>query len=335
MVIPSCRFLGPKAPSTISSSFTLSSSTNGSSYVGSRAPSALGVTTAAAPPPSTSSIPARSPGSVSAQSPLSLQQYESFDWSDEVDRGFEAQQGDVPTSPQSASTARAPVRHTAPPRRAPEPAGAIDPSRDYEYDEDDVPKRSTSDAMKDIFHGAPKVAASVENAGLHNLEEEEEEGLEDDYLAWNYPHAVDASPAGDEVDIKNPWDGYDAPRMEPPVKVNIKGGEKWICPEHGSTCSPGICKARAYVEHMRRKEKERDERQEAKRKRQEKLTKAAERRERKNLKARAEGREVSYDPSPHVAYRNKGVGGGGSESEDSASLSGTLTEVDRIDTWFD
>lgn len=321
MVIPSCRFLGPKAPSTISSSFTLSSSTNGSSYVESRAPSALGVTTAAAHPPSTSSIPARPSGSVSAPSALSLQQYESFDWSDEVDRGFEAQQGDIPTSPQSASTARAPIGHTAPPRRAPEPAGAIEPDRGYDYDEEDVPKRSTSDAMKDIFHGAPKGAASVENAGLHNLEEEEEE-LEDDYLAWNYPHAVDAttrewSPADDEVDPKNPWDRYDAPRMEPPVKINIKGGEEWICPEHGSTCSPGICKARAYVEHMRRKEKERDERQEAKKKRQEKFMKAAERRERK---AQAEGRK--YDPPPHVPYQYKGAGGSGSESEDSDSPSG-------------
>ncbi len=53
----------------------------------------------------------------------------------------------------SVSTKRGPGRSTAPPRRAPEPPGAIDPDREYEYEEEDAPKRSTADAMRDVFLG--------------------------------------------------------------------------------------------------------------------------------------------------------------------------------------
>ncbi|KAF8504915.1 hypothetical protein F5888DRAFT_1659857 [Russula emetica] len=143
----------PRPPSTISSTFTLSSSITSSS-VGSRTPSALGATPAAATPPSRPSVPARPPG-LDAQSGPSFRPYESFDWTDEIE--IEAQQ-DVPTSPQSGSTSRAPGGHT--PRRAPEPKGAVDPDQNYEYEEEDVPKRSTADAMKAIFDGAPGVPAS-------------------------------------------------------------------------------------------------------------------------------------------------------------------------------
>jgi hypothetical protein len=271
-----------------------------------------------APPPSRPSVPSIGP-------------YESLDWSEEL----EIQQDDVPTSPQSgASTSRAPGGRTAAPRRAPEP-GAIDPDQDYEYEEEDVPKRSMADAMKDIFDGAPGVAASVGNhVGLHDLEEEEEE--EDEYLAWNYPQAVrtntrDWTPAGaeDEGDVEDPWDGYGAARWEGPTKVNIKGGEKWICPEHGPTCNPGVCKARGRVEAERRWAKEHEERLEEKSKREEKWKKAAEKRERKL--AQAEGREVSHDLPPHFAsHRYRGAGGSGSDSasEDSQS-SGALMGIER------
>jgi hypothetical protein len=149
------------------------------------------------------------------------------------------------------------------------------------------------------------VATSVGNdTGLHDLEEEEE----DNYVARNYPQTVqttarDWTPVGgedeDEDDIENPWDRYDAPRWEPLVRFNTKDMEKWICPEHGPTCSPGICTVRARVEAMRRRVKEHEERREARRKRQEKWKKAEERRERK--KAEAEGREVSHDLPPHFA----------------------------------
>jgi hypothetical protein len=201
--------------------------------------------------------------------------------------------------------------------------------------------------MTAIFDGAPRAAAPVGNdAGLHNLEEEEEE---EDYIAWNYPQVArtttrdrnaggedgDGDGEEDEDEAENPWDNYDAPRWEPPTKVNIKAGEEWICPAHGSTCNPGICKARARVEFERRKEKERDERLEAKRRREEKWKKAAEKKERKI--AQAEGREVSHDLPPHLTgYRNRGAGGSASDSESSSSqLSGALMWIEKTNTWLD
>jgi hypothetical protein len=190
--------------------------------------------------------------------------------------------------------------------------------------------------MRDIFDSAPRVAASVGNdRGLHDLEEEEE-GLGDDYLAWNYPQEAlrtttrDWTPADgkDEDDTDNPWEGYDAPRWEPPTRVNIKGGEEWICPEHGPTCNPGICKARARLEAQRRREKEIEERDEAKRKRRERR----ERREMKERKkAQAEGREVP----PHFAsHRYKGAGGSGSGSGSDDISSGALMGIERTNTWL-
>jgi hypothetical protein len=197
--------------------------------------------------------------------------------------------------------------------------------------------------MKAVFDGAPKVAPPVGNdAGLRDLEEEEE----DNYVAWNYPDAVhttarDWTADGDDddddkdkdkdKDAKNHWEGYDAPRWEDPTKFNIKGGEKWICPEHGPTCNPGICKTRARVEAERRREKERDERLEAKRKREEKWKKSAEKKERK--KAQAEGREVSHDHDlpPHFpGHRYRGAGGSGSDSGSSSRSSGALMGIERI-----
>jgi hypothetical protein len=165
--------------------------------------------------------------------------------------------------------------------------------------------------MKAIFDGAPGVAS-----GLHDLEEEEEEAV--NYVAWNYPQAVglrrDWTPAGgDELESENPWEGYDAPRWEAPTKVNIKGGEEWICPEHGSTCNPGICKACARVEAMRRWAKEHEKREEAKAKRKEKAEKAREKKDRK-----------------FASYRYRGAGGSGSDREDSGSQpSGALMGIIR------
>lgn len=180
--------------------------------------------------------------------------------------------------------------------------------------------------MKAIFDGAPKAVAPVGNdAGLHDLEEEEE----DDYLAWNYPEAVrttthDETPADDEddIDAENPWEGYGDPRWDPPTKVNIKGGEEWICPEHGASCNPGICKARASLEAMRRKEKERDERLEARRKLEEKRRKRDEKRARKQAQA-----DVSPDVPPHLAghqYR------GSDESCSESSGSGASMRIERM-----
>ncbi len=228
----------------------------------------------------------------------------------------------------SVSTKRGPGRSTAPPRLAPEAPGAIDPDREYEYEEEDVPRRTTADAMRAI---APWATTDGNNAGLHDVEEEE-----DDYVSWNYPEMTrnNSIPAGseEEENIADPWIDYDAPRWEPPTRVPITAGERWICPDHGPTCNPGICKERARVEAERRREKEHEERQEAKRQRQEKWKKKKEKDERRQ--ALAEGREPSHDLPPHfVPYRYQGAGGGdrssdaSSESEDdSPQRSGACRE---------
>ena len=234
------------------------------------------------------------PGSPGAQLRALFSPYENSDWSDDLEDSIEVQD-DVPTSSQSTgtSTTRAPGGLTVSPHRASQPDGAIDPDDDYEYEEEDLPKRSTVDAMNAIFDSAPGVAAN--DAGL---QEEEEE---DEYLTYNYLQATrtanrDRTPAGgaDDGDAENPWKGYDVPRQEPPTRFNIRGGEKWICPYHGPTCRPGICEARADVEGERRREKVRNEREEARRKgkeMREKRKKAADRKARKL--AQAQDREVS------------------------------------------
>jgi hypothetical protein len=204
--------------------------------------------------------------------------YERFDWGEEVDR-FEAASDDGP--PSVIIVADDPRGSNAPPRYVPNPEGPVDPDQDYDYDDDNKPKRSIADAMKEAFDG--------------------------DSDPEDWPHdtrvVVDAD--------RDPWNGYDAPKWEPPTKINIKGGEKWQCPDHGPLCNPGICKARAGVELERRRQKEHEERQEAKRRREEKWDR--ERKKKENREARAAGRELPHDLPPHLA--------GGSESDSDSSSS--------------
>ena len=55
----------------------------------------------------------------------------------------------------------------------------------------------------------------------------------------------------------------------PHITVRKRGGEEWIYPEHGSTCTPGICEAREQFERDECWKKEQEARQEARRKRRE------------------------------------------------------------------
>ena len=258
-----------------------------------------------------------------------MRPYEHFDWSDDVERRFDAGQEDARSSAGMSTVSRGLGGYTAPPPRKPDPQGAIDPDQDYEYDEEDVPRRSTAAAMRDMFDSAPRAASARINTALHNVEEEA-----NDYVAWVYPEAVaTAQDWGGEaavneavataqdwsgeaaVETVNPWDGYDAPRMEGPIKINIKAGEEWICPEHGAECNPGICKARARLESDRRRQKEHDDRQEAKRKRMENA-------EKKRLKA--ESRGLAGD-KPLQRYR--GAGGRSDSDSDRGSGSGSESET--------
>jgi len=104
-----------------------------------------------------------------------------------------------------------------------------------------------------------------------------------DYYPWN-PPASGQSRASTAVNL---WEGYDAPRLEPPTKVKKKG--EWTCPQHGSLCSPGICKERARVERDERMRKEREKWEEEKKHREFRRAKEQQKRERKKAGAMGEG----------------------------------------------
>jgi len=131
-----------------------------------------------------------------------------------------------------------------------------------DYTEGDEPRRSTAEALADMFDNAPS-AASVRGGGRPCCVDE----------GANTDRAIsvgDQSRAYCEMAIKeSTWVGYDAPRSDPQIGVKKIGEEEWICPELGPTCTPGICEARRLVERDERWKKEQEARQEAKRKRQE------------------------------------------------------------------
>ena len=184
--------------------------------------------------------------------------------------------------------------------------------------------------MKDMFDCAPRAGSVRNNTRLYEVEEED-----DDYLAWAYPEAVQSTtrnrtPTGGEAggNIDNPWDGYYNSQLEPPTKVNIKGGEEWICSTHGPTCNPGICRTRRALERDRQEQELRDKRLKDKEERLARRKKTEEKRERKLA---AEAREA-HDLPPHLAY--KGAGGrrgarGGSGSSSSSSSSNSDSEGDN------
>ena len=329
-------------PSTISSISSLSPSSTASDYVGNRSPSTYGAapqpslygvvpqpspygaasppsTHVTTPPPSTppstrgtAPTPARPPGlaappSSYGRSTPQLGPYRRFDWSDEVERRFEAGQEDAQSSAGATTVSRGRGGYTAPTRRIPDSDGAIEPDQDYDYEEEDLPRRSTADAMKALYDGAPAVSVG-NNAGLHDVEDV-------DYLAWTYPEAFIATTReqSNETggDPDNPWKDYDAPRLEPPTKVNIKGGEEWRCGMHGPLCNPGICKERRVLERQRQFDKETEDRRKAK---EDRMRKQEKRRQKK------ESQGLSHETPPHWL---KGAGGDSSSSRGSGSGSGS------------
>lgn len=267
---------------------------------GSRAPSTVGsrAYSAGGPAPPYSRPSGLTSPSIRQPTPQ-FGRYEQFDWSDEVDR-FKAEQDEDGDGPPISSATRASgsVRYNMASRRHIPliPESPVDPQRDYEYYEEDTPRRTTAAAMTDLFDSAPSATLIRNNARLHDVEEDED------------------SDEDSNEDVHSPWNGYDAPRWEPPTKINIKieDGEVWECPQHGPLCNPGICEERAKVERDRRKQKERDDRAEAKRIRLEKW-------EKKKLKkeqelAELEGREVPIELPPHLV----GIGPWRGESYDSS-----------------
>jgi hypothetical protein len=114
---------------------------------------------------------------------------------------------------------------------------------------------STAVALADHFGSAPGVA-SVTNGGIPS-------GIDEGTETHGNNPARDLTRVDDEVAIvEKPWDGYDAARADPPIRVKKRGDEEWICPVHGPTCTPKICKALGRVESDERRKKEQEERDE-------------------------------------------------------------------------
>ncbi|KAH9018784.1 hypothetical protein EDB83DRAFT_173208 [Lactarius deliciosus] len=232
------------------------------SGVTSGAPSTIGSSSArssraaaAPPPPSLGPVP-------SSQSPTPGR----FDWSEDVER-FESEQINNPPA-----RSPAPSVSTGPVRRQPyDPDGPIEPSRAYDYTEEDQPRHSTVAAMSDIFEDSLAPIATPIRSGRGGTKPL---GIDDpDYDPWNPPAEV-AAPADDQSqvgDAETVWDDYARPQQELPTKVKKKG--TWDCPTHGPLCNPGICKERARYERDERMREENEKQDREKRAREFKRSK--------------------------------------------------------------
>ncbi|KAF8504914.1 hypothetical protein F5888DRAFT_1659848 [Russula emetica] len=161
-----------------------------------------------------------------------------------------------------------------------------------EFKEDNAPKLSTTAmAMMAIFGTAPR-ALSVEGNATGTPR-----GATAGASTSGAIPVRDQSRADGEAAVEDdPWDGYNAPRPDPPTKVKKRRGEEWICPKHGPMCIPGICTVRAGVDRDERWQKEREERAENKRKWKERKEKKERKREMEL--ARAEGGELPHRDQP-------------------------------------
>jgi hypothetical protein len=156
-----------------------------------------------------------------------------------------------------------------PPPSPPRPRCPARAPQAYDYRDEDAPMGSTAMALADHFGIAPG-AASVTNGGIPSGTDE---GTE---MHGADPTRDVTCAYGEAAIVENPWDGYDAPRSDPPVVRNRHDGI-WICPMHGPTCSPKICKEFGLLERNERWKKEQEERDERRRKRQEKKERRAQR----------------------------------------------------------
>jgi hypothetical protein len=226
-----------------------------------------------------------------------------FDWSEDVEN-FERNNPPV----------RSPAP-TDPRRRQPyDPEGPVEPSRNYEYTEEDQPRASTVAAMSDIFADDDDPAPSTPSVRGGRRGGTRPPGLEDpDYNPWADADDYPEPPAIDHLEIRDPaapWEGYDKPRQEPPTKVQKKG--EWTCTLHGPLCKPGICEEYAWEQRVKWEREQREKREEEKRNNE---LRRAENKKRRERKAAA----VSDDERDRSAHHRRG------DSDDSDTDRGTVT----------
>jgi hypothetical protein len=146
-------------------------------------------------------------------------------------------------------------------RRRPDPYATVRARKVYNHEDEDAPRLSTAAALAELFDVVP-LAASVRDDGTVS---DVDQGAVSHGVIPAYDQALADSEAESE---EGPWDTYYLQQMDQ-ISVKKKGAEVWICPEHGESCSPGICAVRGRVERDVRWAKEQEEREEARRKRQE------------------------------------------------------------------
>jgi len=178
-------------------------------------------------------------------------------------------------------------------RRRPGPDSLVRAPQVYDCRDEDAPMSSTAAALTDHFGNVPG-AASVTNGGIPSAINEGTETPGPD------PTHADSEAAIVEM----PWDGYDAARSDPLTRVKKRGGEEWICPDHGPICIPRICKAVGRVEHDERWKKGQEERDEKKKKWKEKMERRAQRKAQQAADV-AEGDDVSRDQGSHTSESPK------------------------------
>jgi hypothetical protein len=146
-------------------------------------------------------------------------------------------------------------------RRRPDLYATVRARQVYNHADEDAPRLSTAAALAELFDVVP-LAASVRDDGTVS-------DIDQGAVSHGVIPACDQARADSEAESEEgPWDTYYLQKMDQ-ISVKNKGAEVWICPEHGQSCSPGICAVRGRVERDARWEKEREEREEARRKRQE------------------------------------------------------------------
>ena len=226
-----------------------------------------------------------------------------FDWSEDVEQFESEQRNNRPVRSPASSISAAPAW-----RQSFDPNGPIEPSRDYEYTEEDQPRHSTVAAMTDIFEDdyVPPAACGV-RSGKGGTRPP---GIDDpDYDPWNPPEDI-APPSCDQSEAGEPathWPGYEEPRLDPPTKVK-KVDPDWTCSQHGSLCSYGICKERASHERAKRQQKEREKREKEKLEREVARAKKALAKEKKKDAALDERSGSSSSSSDSDTSRDEGTG---------------------------
>ncbi len=230
-----------------------------------------------------------------------------FDWSEDVEN-FEAEQRNkLPPAPSVSSD---------PARRPPyDPEGPIEPSREYDYNEEDKPRHSRAAALADIYDGddddddySLPNAASVRSGGGGTRALRHDHP---DYNPWNAPADEEVAPMTDDQSQdggeSNEWVDYTRPRQEKPTKVQKRG--EWTCSKHGPLCNPGICKERARFERDTRMREEREGWEKERKEREFRRAKDQQKKERKKAEATGE--------RPRSGSSSSSNSGSGSESDTS------------------